>query len=100
MNAPTEQMELTLEASRRNRRLAAPRAFRPPRRTRRQVVSRWWFARMREAVRIAPDWPSAEPSPMATEQTTLSLTAPPTRLHRRSALGESRLDTGVEAAAA
>ena len=40
-----EQMELTLHTATR------PRGRRP-------TVSRWWFARMREAVRTAREWPS------------------------------------------
>jgi hypothetical protein len=42
---PIEQMELTLDTASRARR-------------RRQTVSHWWFARMREAVRTAREWPS------------------------------------------
>lgn len=62
MNAPCEQMELTLEATGRARRSAAPSpaALTPPRRSRRYTVSRWWFARMREAVREANEWSPAD----------------------------------------
>lgn len=65
----------------------------PPRRTNsrpgsrrrpgRTGAARWWFARMREAVRTARDWPVAEEPVGATEQIALPLTTPPTRFERR-----------------
>lgn len=60
MNAPREQMELTLESNSRSPRPASSAPPHPPRRSRRYVVSRWWFDRMREAVREAQDWNLSE----------------------------------------
>lgn len=64
-----EQMELSFNA----RPACAPR--RPASRT----VARWWFARMREAVRQAAERPTRSPRP---EQIAFTLPAPAHRLRR------------------
>jgi hypothetical protein len=78
-----EQLELVLEA---RAALVAP-ARRPARRT---TVARWWFARMREAVRRAA---AAAPAPRP-EQIHFALPAAPRRLRR---IGEGLRPAGLEA---
>lgn len=65
-----EQMELSFNAA---RPACAPR--RPASRT----VARWWFARMREAVRQAAESPARTPRP---EQIAFTLSSPAHRLRR------------------
>ncbi|MFN0066020.1 MAG: hypothetical protein ACKVYV_00125 [Limisphaerales bacterium] len=65
-----DQMELSFNAAR-------PACA--PRRPASRAVARWWFDRMREAVRLAAERPTPEPRP---EQTAFSLPAPATRLRR------------------
>lgn len=65
-----EQMELSFNAAR-------PACA--PRRPASRAVARWWFARMREAVRLATERPAPAPRP---EQTALSLPVPTHRLRR------------------
>ena len=55
----------------------------PRRRPGRTGAARWWFARMREAVRTARDWPTAEESVVPAEPIALPLASVPTRFERR-----------------
>lgn len=81
---PIEQMELTLDAVTRVRRSTRPSPTAGRFQPRRHAVSRWWFARMREVVQSARDWPIAEGSPVPQEarQVDLALAPRPTRFVR------------------
>lgn len=74
-----DQMELSFNATR-------PACA--PRRPASRAVARWWFARMREAVRLAAERPAPAPRP---EQTALSLPAPAARLRRAANPHEAAL---------
>ncbi|MBL9139896.1 MAG: hypothetical protein JNK85_28755 [Verrucomicrobiales bacterium] len=51
-----------------------------PRHPRRTGAARWWFARMRDAVRSAKSWEPQDPVTTAAEQGQLVLQSPPTRM--------------------
>jgi hypothetical protein len=72
-------MEMGLATNSRRR---APSTIRYPRRT---GAARWWFARMREAVRTARNWEGPAPLPAPFEQAQLVLQSPTTRLKRSAA---------------
>ena len=55
----------------------------PRRRPGRLGAARWWFARMRDAVRAARDWPVAEEAWGAEVQASLPLVVTPARFERR-----------------
>ncbi|HMO65042.1 MAG TPA: hypothetical protein PKE47_07450 [Verrucomicrobiota bacterium] len=69
-NCDREQMELSFNAAR-------PACT--PRRPASRAVARWWFARMREAVRHTASRTTPDPRP---EQIAFPLPAPATRLRR------------------
>lgn len=73
-NPHREQMELSFTAAR-------PACA--PRRPATRAVARWWFARMREVVRLAADRPAAGPRP---EQIAFNLPASAARPRRPAGL--------------